>query len=181
MHATETPRADTLVDVPVDLRSLWKELIHDPESPERFELNEHGEVVVSPSPSNVHQIVVACVIEQLLAHLGGYVSGEVSIQTPSAGIRKPDAAWLPRSEFGVEVLLDPLETPPPLVVEVLSPGNRKPALARKVRGYLQAGVKEVLVVGLDGSVSVHRADGIHADSAFGVKLELSAELFRSGS
>jgi Uma2 family endonuclease len=53
-----------------------------------------------------------------------------------------------------------LDKPPDLVVEVLSPGDRWPAVLRKVAEYLEAGVTVVVV--LDDhrrQAQVHRADG----------------------
>lgn len=66
---------------------------------------------------------------------------------------------------------------PDLVVEVLSPGNRGTEVAHKVQAYLDSGVREVLVVGLDGAVRWHRADGAHAQSTSGLVITLPAELF----
>lgn len=66
---------------------------------------------------------------------------------------------------------------PPLVVEVLSPANRKAEIANKIAAYLQSGAEEVIVVGLNGKVSFHREDGPHTESTMGVTLTLPAELF----
>lgn len=77
-----------------------------------------------------------------------------------------------------EISVDgPMTTVPPLVVEVLSPRNRKREMAAKVAAYLESGAQEVIVVGLDGKVRFYRNDGAHPESAMGVRLELPAELF----
>lgn len=39
---------------------------------------------------------------------------------------------------------------PELVVEVMTPGNRKPEINHKIQGFLGSGVKEVILVGLTG-------------------------------
>ncbi len=71
----------------------------------------------------------------------------------------------------------PLETAPPLVVEVLSPGNRVAEISYKVRAYLEFGVEEAIVVKRDGKIVYHRQDGQHSRSDLKVQLNLPAELF----
>ncbi|HRO62005.1 MAG TPA: Uma2 family endonuclease [Burkholderiaceae bacterium] len=168
--------AEIEVGEDVDLVTLWRQLLADPTAPERCELTEHGEIVVSPLPTNRHQRLVGRVAAQILSQLGGDALGNVAILT-SMGIRCPDLAWLPAEQYGDSPLPDPLTSAPPLLVEVLSPGNRKVVIAQKIRAFLEAGATEVIVIGLDGKTSFHRADGAHAESAFGVKFELPAALF----
>ncbi len=164
-------RAETVeVDESVDLRSLWQELAADSKSPDRFELTEHGEIVLSPLPTNRHQIVVEDLAAQLRAQLGGAAPQNLAVMTTQAGVRCPDIAWLPEKRVDEAMTEGPLEVMPPLMVEVLSPGNRKLQIAHKVHGYLQSGAKEVVVIGPDGSIDFHRADGAHPDSVFGLRL-----------
>lgn len=170
--------ADAELAVDIDLLSLWHELANDENSPDRFEITEHGEVVVSPSPSSRHQTVISFVTEQLKEQLGGRAIQEVSLLTRTAGIRRPDAIWLPDERINESLVDGPMETVPPLVVEVLSPGNRKPEISHKIRAYLDTGVQEVVVIGRTGSVSFYRADGSHQGSAMGVSFTLPDELFR---
>ncbi len=48
---------DTILS-PDDLSKLWAELAQDEQLPDRYELSEHGEVVMSPKPHNRHQLLV---------------------------------------------------------------------------------------------------------------------------
>jgi len=62
-------------------------------------------------------------------------------------------------------------------VKVLSPGNGQLEMNHKIQGYLESGVKEVVVIGLPGTIEYVRQDGVHATSIFNVTLSLSAQLF----
>jgi Uma2 family endonuclease len=169
--------AEAEFDVDIDLVSLWHELARDPDCPDRFEITQHGEIVVSPSPTSRHQTIISYVTEQIREQLGGRALQEVSMLTRSAGIRRPDAIWLPDERIKESLVDGPMETVPPLVVEVLSPGNRKPEISHKIRAYLETGVEEVVVIGRTGSAVFHRADGPHETSTLGLRLALPAELF----
>lgn len=160
-----------------DPLALWHELANDPDSPDFTEITEHGEIVLSPQPTPRHQTVIGGIIEQLKEQLGGRALPGVVVRTRNSGIRCPDASWFPPQRMQESVADGPLEVVPPLVVEVLSPSNRKTEMAHKIDAYLESGAQEVVVVGLHGKVSFHRADGVHLESAFGVKLDLPAELF----
>ncbi|HMO46722.1 MAG TPA: Uma2 family endonuclease [Rubrivivax sp.] len=163
-----------------ELGALWRQLAEDPDSPDHFELTEFGEIVVAPKPTNRHQLVVAQVAAELNLRLpSGLALYEVAIHT-RIGVRVPDLAWLPHERARELLTQTPLHAAPPLVAEVLSPGNRPAEVARKVNAYLAAGSQEVIVVALDGTV-VHRADGPHAASGMGAVLTLSPELFRHGT
>ena len=83
----------------------------------------------------------------------------------------PEAKW-----EGTDPKHDLLEAPD-LVVEVLSPGNRKPEMDHKIHGYLHSGVKEVIVIGLTGSIDYIRPDGVHPTSIFTLTLVLPPQLF----
>lgn len=154
-----------------ELRRLWAELPDDPAlEAYRLELNELGEVILNPPPANRHQLAIFEILMQLRDQLGGLVLQEPGVLTPTLGVRRPDAVWLPSDRYEDTRASLLIETPPPIVVEVLSPGNRRAEIAAKIAAYLEWGVEEVIVVALDGAVRYHRADGMHEESAFGVKL-----------
>jgi Uma2 family endonuclease len=121
-----------------------------------------GEIVVAPAPSLGHDEVVRRLVVAhhmfALAHptAAGHLGfgGGLAVSEHSGYV--PDAFWAP-----VGPGLTPENrhrVPPPLVVEVLSPSNRRFDLSRKWRDYLAAGVEEVWLVDPDAStVAVHRA------------------------
>ncbi len=166
----------TLVS-PEELAQWWAELAQDEQSPDYYELTEYGELVLSPKPTNRHQWICGEITFQLRTQLGGKASMDVAIQTTTAGIRVPDVVWVPDTMWQDKTAHQEPLIAPPLVVEVLSPGNRQPEMNHKIQGYLESGVKEVVVIGLTGTIEYVRQDGVHATSIFNVTLSLSAQLF----
>ncbi|MBJ7312670.1 Uma2 family endonuclease [Rugamonas sp. CCM 8940] len=162
---------------PAALSQLWQQLGDDPNTPDFYELSEYGELIVSPSPRNRHQSVVAWVLEQLREQLGGRAYPNLAIGTRT-GVRVPDAAWLPQQRWAETLSAAPMPTCPPLVAEVLSPGNRHKAIGQKIGAYLAAGATEVALIDLNGAVYHHRPDGEFNASSFALRLEPPAEMFR---
>lgn len=160
-----------------DLAALWRQLVEDPDAPDRFELSEHGELIVSPRATKRHQALLWWTAQELQRKLGGCAMQEVPLKI-STGVRVPDVVWVPSEAFSAmldaEVLMT---TPPPVVVEVLSPGDRTTEIAHKVALYLGFGVREVIVLDLAGQVAYHRPDGAHEASAMGADLTPPKELF----
>ena len=160
-----------------ELLQQWTTLAQDEQSPDYYELTEYGELVLSPKPTNRHQRLCTQIAIQLQAQLNGEAAVEPAVFTTTAGIRVPDVVWMPESKWeGADPKHDVLEAPD-LVVEVLSPGNRKPEMDHKIHGYLQSGVKEVILVGLNGTLEYVHADGRHPTSLFPLTLALPANLF----
>lgn len=175
MHAEKVRPA--LLDTAA-LVEHWLELGRDPTSPDNYELSEYGDVVVSPKPTTGHQSVVAWVLAELNAQLPGRAFADLALVTRSAGIRVPDAAWLPTARIPETYRLEgPLESSPPLVVEVLSPSNSRALMAFKIEAYLESGVQEVVVIDLHGQVIYHHADGTSAQSVLGLSLAPPPEMF----
>ena len=75
------------------LVTRWRELMEDPDAPERCELDEFGEVRVNPPPSFRHRRIVSALARQIEGKLGGD-TGSYALWTPS-GIRFPDICWAP--------------------------------------------------------------------------------------
>ena len=160
-----------------DLTQRWVELAHDEESPDYYELTEYGELVLSPRAERSHQRICSSIVRQLSEQLGEEAVQEVAVLTATAGIRVPDVVWMPQARWNQLPRNAVLEAPD-LVVEVLSPGNRKPEMDHKIHGYLQSGVKEVIVVSLTGSIEYVRSDGLHSTSVFKLTLSLPPHLFQ---
>lgn len=161
---------------PQALTDIWADLADDPQLPDRYELTEHGEVIMSPRPETRHQRVCAELIFQLRSQLGGEAVGEAAVLTTTAGIRVPDVVWMPQERWQTVSPTDLLRDPD-LVVEVLSPGNRPSEIAHKVQAYLASGIREVLIIDLKGHVTFHRVDGQHDTSTFALQVSLPAHLF----
>jgi Uma2 family endonuclease len=168
-----------LTEIALDREELlrrWKELEEDPESPDRYELTEFGELVLSPKPTNDHQRVAFAVARSLEAQLGLEAATEISVYT-DRGIRVPDVVWMPAARWAGVKGKSPFPFVPDLCVEVLSPGNSRAEIMMKIGAYLRGGAREVIVVGRKGEVEHYGAEGRREASALGLRLELPAELF----
>jgi Uma2 family endonuclease len=159
-----------------ELLRRWKELGEDPESPDRYELTEFGELVLSPKPTNDHQRVAFAVARSLEARLGPEAGIEISVFT-DRGIRVPDVVWMPAARWREVKGKSPFPFVPDVCVEVLSPGNSRAEIMMKTGAYLRGGAREVIVVGRKGEVEYFGAEGKREASALGMLLELPAELF----
>jgi Uma2 family endonuclease len=167
--------SNTLVS-PEELTQWWAELGRDEQSPDYYELTEYGELVWSPRAETRHQRICSSLVRQLSQQLGEEAVQEVAVLTTTAGIRVPDVVWMPQARWD-ELPRNTILQAPELVVEVLSPGNRKPEMNHKIQGYLKSGVKEVVVIGLTGTIEYVRQDGIHPTSLFNLTLALPSQLF----
>jgi Uma2 family endonuclease len=176
MHADPAIRR---ADVPVprdDLIRRWQALAADPDSPEYFELDQFGELILSPKPTTGHQRIASAIAWLLRSQLGGEAVTEVSILT-DRGVRVPDAVWMPSARWAACKGQSPLEVVPDVCVEVLSPGNTRQEIEMKVGAYLRGGAREVIAVGLKGEIEIFGPQGKRETSALGISLALPAELF----
>ncbi len=168
---------DTILS-PDDLSKLWTELAQDDQLPDWYELSEHGEIVMSPKPHNRHQLLCSKIAHQLQTQLEGQAVTEVAVMTTTAGIRVPDVVWMPEERWQMVTTEDGLVHAPELVVEVLSPGNRRTEINHKIQAYLASGIQEILVVGLTGTLEFYRQDGVHTTSSRNITLALPPYLFQ---
>ena len=154
----------------------WQELAGDPDSPDYYEVNEFGEVIGTPRPTNDHQRIVTAVTSALSQQLGPEAVQEISIMT-DRGIRVPDVSWMRPERWAQAKGKTPLPFVPDVCVEVLSRGNTKEEVTMKTNAYLRGGAREVIVVGLRGEVEFLGSEGRRATSALGIQLTLPIELF----
>jgi Uma2 family endonuclease len=159
-----------------ELLDRWNELAADPESPDRYELNELGELILSPKPTNDHQRVAFAVARALEAQLGPEAGFEISVYT-DRGIRVPDVIWMPAERWRDVKGKSPFPFVPDVCVEVLSPGNSRAQITMKTGAYLRGGAREVIVVGLKGEIRFFGAEGTREASALGLRFQLPPELF----
>jgi Uma2 family endonuclease len=159
-----------------ELVRLWDARPLEEDSPDRYELNEFGEWIVTPRPAHEHQQVAAEIVIQIVRQLGPRAVTEVSVFT-DRGIRVPDVAWMPAARWLEVKGQNPLALAPDVCVEVLSPRNTREEILMKVNAYLRAGAREAIVVGLKGEIEFFDPQGKLEVSALGVKLELPPELF----
>jgi Uma2 family endonuclease len=169
MHADPAVRRE-------ELARRWNELAADPESPDHFELNEFGELILTPKPTVGHQRAGSAVAHLLRVLVGGEAVTEVSVLT-DRGVRVPDVAWMPTERWNQCKGQSPLQIVPDVCVEVLSPSDTREEISMKVGAYLRGGAREAIVVGLKGEVEFFGPEGKRESSALGISLALPVELF----
>jgi Uma2 family endonuclease len=152
---------------PAALRARWLELGSIMPDDGRAELDEYGELILAPLPTNRHQRISAWVGHQLQHALGGE-TGSYAIMT-RIGVRVPDMCW---TKDAARFEADPAPLAPEICIEVASPGKTSKWLLEKAVAYLAAGAVEVVIVELDGHIRYYNEAGERDDSSFGVNLTL---------
>lgn len=120
-----------------------------PEDRNQYELID-GELIVTPSPSRVHQKIVVRLSSRLEVHVESKLLGEVYVAPLDTIFGKytvvqPDILFVSRDRLA-EVGKERIEGAPDLVVEVLSPSTADQDRRRKLAVYSQFGVQEYWIV-----------------------------------
>jgi len=135
-----------------------------------------GMLVVSPSPRSIHQVVVVDLLLRLVQArpLGSQVLvGPFDVRVDERTKLQPDVLVMRPEQVG-ETFTD---APPPLVVEVISPGSRAYDLGTKTLIYAAFGVPSHWVVDpVTPSVTVFRLEG---DAYVEGTVAVGAELVRA--
>jgi Uma2 family endonuclease len=125
----------------------WQQVCEEPalqDLPFKIELNEFGQVVLSPA-SNEHGRFQARLIILLTTHLSlGEVISECSIQT-TKGVRVADVAWASPDYIAHRGFETPYSSSPEICVEISSPSNSDRELSAKMKLYFEQGAKEVWI------------------------------------
>lgn len=151
-----------------ELAARWRELLVQPGLPDRFEIDEYGEMIEMNPPVVPHQRIVRALQRQIEDQLGGEALPGTGVLT-SIGVRIPDVAWRAQWTQG-----DPAIPAPDICIEVLSPDNTRREVAEKTTAYLAAGAREVIIVELSGRIRCFSQQGESEASALGPKLALPA-------
>jgi Uma2 family endonuclease len=110
----------------------------------------HGELVVSPSPTSDHQIIVNSLIVELNLHARAQELGQV-VPGPIDVVLRPDLVYVPDVCYVARRRLEILRAthiagPPDLCVEVISESNRTHDTVVKFQHYARYGVAEYWLV-----------------------------------
>jgi Uma2 family endonuclease len=113
----------------------------------------NGELVVTPSPAPMHQIVSRALFRLLDRHvtagdLGEVLFAPVDIRLTPDNVLIPDIIYIARDRLHV-IGSKTVDAPPDLVVEILSPGTRRRDLDTKRALYARFGVQEYCIVDPD--------------------------------
>jgi Uma2 family endonuclease len=125
-----------------------------PEEMRRYEILD-GEKVYMTNPTIRHQKIIVKLYSQLEAWQSRKPYGtiviapcDVLIRRAPLRTRQPDLLFISAERFGGRSLDNPapLEPAPELVVEILSPSDRRRVLAGKLDDYRSVGVQECWIV-----------------------------------
>jgi Uma2 family endonuclease len=111
----------------------------------------NGEIVMSPSPTRVHQLVSRSIFRALddfvrKAAVGEILYAPLDVVLPSGDVVQPDVFYLTPQEFKRASSGQRMRVVPSLIVEVLSPGSVVYDTLTKRGLYEQNGVREYWIV-----------------------------------
>ena len=138
----------------------WSEVLNDPRLknlPYKIELNEYGQIVMSPA-SNKHGFLQVEIAFFLRNNRHGKVLIECSIET-SKSVKVADVAWGTLDFFQRNGIVTPYQQAPEICVEITSPFNYQPEIKEKIRLYLEKGAREVWVCSEDGELDIYNTAG----------------------
>jgi Uma2 family endonuclease len=118
---------------------------------ERLELMR-GRVVRESAPGGVHGRVLLALLSVLVPHVRarslGLVLVETGVRYPGepATVRRPDIGFIAASRLPSVTPLSFWEVIPDLMIEILSPTDRRGAVQDKIASDLDAGVRQVWIL-----------------------------------
>jgi Uma2 family endonuclease len=139
----------------------WQQVCEEPslqDLPFKIELNEYGQVVMSPA-SNEHGRQQARLIILMTQHLPeGEVISECSIHT-SKGVKVADVVWTSVSFIQKHGYATPYLNSPEICIEISSPSNSDRELSAKLKLYFEQGAKEVWICDSFGNLDFYDLHG----------------------
>lgn len=138
----------------------WQEVCEHPslrDLPFKIELNEYGQVVMSPV--KVHHSAFQGKIGALLDRLlDGYVLDECAVATP-IGTKVADVAWVSPERFQIIREEDECSIAPEICVEVISSSNSKREIREKITLYFSQGALECWTCDEHGNMNFYALSG----------------------
>ena len=151
-----------------------------------------GELLTMPSPKPLHGRVVANLVMLLGPHVKAHRLGDVHAESGYHLERNPDTVLGPDVSFVSAERVDRTDEhyydgPPDLAVEVLSPGDRRGYVERKLALWLETGTRSVWLVNprrrtvevissLDDRRILHESDELVDETVPGFRIAVS-EIF----
>lgn len=139
----------------------WSQVMEDPslaDLPYKIELNEWGNIVMSPA-SNLHGMLQSRILLKLRELMkDGEVFVECSVLT-AKNVKVADVVWGSTAFFEKNGAVTPYRIAPEICVEVMSPGNSAAEMMMKKDLYLARGAREFWICSEDGQMSFFNYEG----------------------
>ena len=152
--------------MPTETLMTAEQLLHNPIPNKRTEL-VNGRLIVREPTGYPHGRAAARMLIAIGQHVVATKSGEIltaetgfTLRRGPDTVRAPDVAYVSNAQIAGRTLRGFAELAPELVVEVLSPDDRKGEVREKVLDWLAAGSRLVWVLDPERRTGrVHRAEG----------------------
>lgn len=139
----------------------WSEVIENKELSNlsfKVELNEWGNIVMTPASNRHGYIQTQIVLELNQQKSSGAVFTECSVET-SKGVKVADVVWGSNAFFSENELDTPYQVAPEVCIEILSPSNTTNEMREKKDLYLAKGAEEVWVCDEEGKMTFYSTRG----------------------
>ncbi len=139
----------------------WQDVLEHPslqDLPFKIELNEWGQIVMSPASNKqgFYRVELVLLLKQSLPE--GRIFTECSIDTPR-GVKVADVAWASDAFIEQYSFETPYPKAPEICVEIRSPSNTAAEMEEKIMLYLAKGAQEVWIGDLEGRLTFHGNEG----------------------
>ena len=152
----------------------WSDVLEDKtlqDLPYKIELNEWGQIVMSPA-SNRHGMCQFEIGATLKDHMkSGKVITECSILT-DRGVKVPDVVWCSEDFIKRHGFETPFPESPEICVEIISPSNTQKEMDEKMKLYFEKGTREVWLVTEKGDIRYYQPSGEIQSSSYDVTITL---------
>ena len=139
----------------------WSQVCEDKtlqDLPYKVELNERGQIVMSPA-SNRHGRYQSQLTLRVSRYLKtGEIIAECSIDTPK-GVKVADVVWASSGFIRKNRYRTPYPEAPELCIEIASPSNSAEEIREKIDLYLAKGAREVWVCTEEGEIVFYSPSG----------------------
>ena len=163
----------------------YEDYLRTPEMAKRFEIIEGVLEFMTPAPTKKHQVCLGRLYRAMSDAAEGHgevflAPFDVLISRQPLRTRQPDLFFV-RSER-LDIVKDQVEEGPDVVVEIISPSNRRKAILEKLADYARIGVRECWMVNTEiRTLEIWRNEkGIFRPAAtFHPRQKVSSQVFPS--
>ena len=141
-----------MATVPATQVLTYEDYLRTPEMKKRFEIIDGVLELMTPAPTKKHQVCLGKLYRTMDTAAKGrgevfLAPFDVLISRRPLRTRQPDLFFV-RTER-LHIVKDQVEEGPDVVVEILSPSNRRKAVLEKLADYARIGVKECWMVDIE--------------------------------